>query len=110
MNDIFLDLSNSAASSFPHLTEFITIRRYTLILISLSLYIYIYVCVYIYMYICICTTIGFSTSGKEPTCQCRSRKRLGVDPWIGKIPLEEGTLVFLPGESYGQRSLAEYSS
>ena len=24
-------------------------------------------------------------SGKEPTCQCR---RLGFDPWVGKIPGE----------------------
>ena len=26
------------------------------------------------------------TSGKEPTCQCRRRKRLRFDLWIGKIP------------------------
>ena len=25
-------------------------------------------------------------SGKEPTCQCRRRKRWGFDPWVGKIP------------------------
>ena len=25
-------------------------------------------------------------SGKEPTCQCRRRKRHGFDPWVGKIP------------------------
>ena len=38
---------------------------------------------------------------------------LGFDPWIGKIPWRRAwqpTLVFLPGESYGQRSLAEYGS
>ena len=29
-------------------------------------------------------------SGKEPTCQCKRHKRRGFDPWIGKIPLEEG--------------------
>ena len=28
--------------------------------------------------------------------QCR---RLGFDPWVGKIPLEKGMAVFLPGES-----------
>ena len=27
------------------------------------------------------------TSGKEPTYHCR---RLGLDPWVGKIPMEEG--------------------
>ena len=29
-------------------------------------------------------------SGKEPACQCRRHKRHGFDPWVGKIPLEEG--------------------
>ena len=24
--------------------------------------------------------------GKEPVCQCRRLKRLGFDPWVGKIP------------------------
>ena len=41
-------------------------------------------------------------SGEEPTCPCRRHKRRGFDPW------KEGmatTLVFLPGESHGQRSL-----
>ena len=28
-------------------------------------------------------------SGKESTCQCRTCRRQGLDPWIGKI-LEEG--------------------
>ena len=28
-----------------------------------------------------------STSGKEPACQCRRRKRCGYDPSVGKIPL-----------------------
>ena len=27
---------------------------------------------------------------KEPACQCRRRKRQGFNPWIGRIPLEEG--------------------
>ena len=36
--------------------------------------------------------MGFTrgTSGKELTCQCRRLKRFGFDPWVGKIPLEEG--------------------
>ena len=35
--------------------------------------------------------LGFpgGASGKEPTYQCRRPKRLGLDPWIRKIPLEE---------------------
>ena len=30
------------------------------------------------------------SSGKEPACQCRRRKRHRFDPWVGTIPLEEG--------------------
>ena len=51
------------------------------------------------------------TRGKEPACQCRRHKRHGFDPWIGKIPWRrvwQPTLVFLPGESHGQRSLVGY--
>jgi len=36
-------------------------------------------------------------------------KRLGFDPWVGKIPWRRAWQpipVFLPGESHGQRSLA----
>ena len=39
--------------------------------------------------------------------------RRGFDPWVGKIPWRRAwqpTPVLLPGESYGQRSLAGYSS
>ena len=38
--------------------------------------------------------MGFpgGTSGKEPTCQCRRCKRLGFDPWVGKIPHAMGQL------------------
>ena len=38
--------------------------------------------------------------------------RYGLDPWVGKIPLEEGRAThssFLPGKSHGQRSLVGYS-
>ena len=49
------------------------------------------------------------TSGEEPACQCRRR---GSDPWVSKIPWRRAwqpTPVVLPGESHGQRSLADYS-
>ena len=39
-------------------------------------------------------------------------KRCGFDPWVGKIPLEEGmepTPVFLPEVSHGHRGLMGYS-
>jgi len=43
-----------------------------------------------------------STTGKEPTCQCRRCKRFGFNPWVRKIPWSrkwQPTPVFLPGES-----------
>ena len=46
---------------------------------------------------------------KETTCQSR---RCRFDPWVGKIPWRrkwQRSLVFLPGESHGQRSLEGYS-
>ena len=32
-------------------------------------------------------------SGKESACQCRRFRRLGFDPWIRKIPLEQGMAI-----------------
>ena len=52
------------------------------------------------------------TSGKELTCKCRRHKRLRFSPWVRKIPWRRAwqpTLVLLPGESHGQRSLVGYS-
>ena len=49
---------------------------------------------------------------KESACQCRRLKRRGFNPWVDKIPWRrkwQPTLVFLPGESHGQKSLAGYS-
>ena len=42
-------------------------------------------------------------SGKEFSWECRRCKRLGFNPWVGKIPWRwkwEPTLVFLPGKSH----------
>ena len=50
-------------------------------------------------------------SDKEPAGQSRRCKRLGFDPWVGKIPWRrkwQPIPVFLPGKSRGQRSLAGY--
>ena len=57
--------------------------------------------------------MGFpgGASGKEPACQCRRHKTQGFDPWVGKNPWKrkwQSTPVFLPGESYGLRSLVAY--
>ena len=49
---------------------------------------------------------------KEHACQCRRHKRSGIDPWIKKIPWRrkwKPTLIFMPGEFHGQRSLVGYS-
>ena len=48
----------------------------------------------------------------SPTSQYRRPKRHKFDPWVRKIPWKRAwqpTLVFWPGESHGQRSLAGYS-
>ena len=47
-------------------------------------------------------------SGEESGCRCRRHR---FHPWVGKIPGEGNgnpTLVFLPGKSHEQRSLAGY--
>ena len=59
-------------------------------------------------------TEGFQggAGGKEPSCQCRRCKRLRFNSWVGKIPWRKArqpTPGFLPGESHGQRGLADYS-
>ena len=48
-------------------------------------------------------------SGKESVCQCKRRRSLGFNPWVGRSPWRrkwQFTPVFLPGEYCGQRSLA----
>ena len=69
------------------------------------------------IYVCtpLLGTEGFlgGTSGKEPACQCKRRKRCSFDPWVRKIPwrkAQQSTPVFLPWESHGQRSLVGYES
>ena len=50
-------------------------------------------------------------NGKESICQYRRHRRLGLDPWVRKIPWsrkQEITPVFLPGEFHGQRNLVGY--
>ena len=59
-------------------------------------------------------TLGFpgGPNGKEPACQCRTHKRHGFHPQVGKIPWRrawQSTPVFLPGESHGQGNLTGYS-
>ena len=52
------------------------------------------------------------TSGKEATVIAGDCKRSEFSPWVRKIPWRRAwqlTLVFLPGESHGQRNLEDYS-
>ena len=49
---------------------------------------------------------------KEPGCQCKRCKTHKFDPWVRNIPWSrkrQPILVFLPGESHGQRGLASLS-
>ena len=51
-------------------------------------------------------------SGQELSCQCRRCEGQGFDPWVGKVPWRRTwhpTLLFLPGESHGERNLVGYS-
>ena len=55
----------------------------------------------------------FYAEGRFPQSHCRRCTRRGFDLWVGKIPWRrkwQPTLVFLPGESHGQRSPAGYSA
>ena len=84
------------------------ISRIIAIMFGISFLIIFSVCYYwlLYLTLTIIST-GFpgGTGGKEPTCQCRRRKRCRFDPWVGKIPWRrdwQPTPVFLPGEYNGR--------
>ena len=52
------------------------------------------------------------SSSKESACQCRRRKRRGLDPRVRKVPWSrkwQPTPAFLPGEFHGKSILAVYS-
>ena len=73
---------------------------------------YMYKCISIYLSIYLWGFPG-RASGKEPACQCKWCKRCSFHPQVVKIPWKrawQSTPVFLPRESYGQRSLAGYSN
>ena len=70
--------------------------------------------IYIYIYPLFWNSPGLPwwLSGKESVYQHRKCRRHGFGPWVGKISWRRKwhpTPVFLPGESHGQRSLADYS-
>ena len=52
-------------------------------------------------------------SVKESSCQWSRHRRLGLDPWVGKILWSrkwQPTPIFLLGKFHGQRCLVGYSS
>ena len=54
---------------------------------------------------------GDSVGNNSPAKQ-ETRRKCRFDPWVRKIPWKrkwQPILVFLPGESYGHRSLVGYS-
>ena len=58
------------------------------------------------------TCFPAGASGEEPACHCRRYKRLGFNPWVGKILWRrkwQPTPVFLTEKSHGQMSLVGYS-
>ena len=76
--------------------------------VSLGVYILIFL---IDIWVIYSSGLPSGASGIESTCRFRRRKRLGCDPWVGKIPWRKAwqpTPVFLPGESHGQRNLVGY--
>ena len=50
---------------------------------------------------------------KNPPADAKDVRDRGFDLWVGKMPWRrewQPTTVFVPGESYGQKSLVGYSS
>ena len=67
----------------------------------------VYVCVYVYACVCVCVRLpGSSMVKKLPAVQDLQETQVcslvGTIPWRRKW---QPTLVFLPGESQGQRSM-----
>ena len=82
----------------------ITVRYEICVCVCTSTHTYTYV--YAYM--------GFpgGASDKEPNSNAGDIMRHGFNPWVRKIPwrrARQPTVVFLPAESHGQRSLKGYS-
>ena len=65
-----------------------------------------------FMHKCICLGLPRWLSRLRICLQCRTHRRHGFYPWVRKTPWKRAwqpVPVFLPGESHGQRSLADYS-
>ena len=75
------------------------------------IYVCVYVCIHIHVYVCVTEGFPGGTIGKESPGNAGDIRHVS-DPWVGKVlwrRARQPTPVFLPGESHGQRSLADYS-
>ena len=101
-------------SSFPFFGLFIRHPStwYNIFLKNIYFYVYYYILPWSFLfYIIFYWSMGFphSSVSKESSCNAGD---LGFDSWVKKIPWRrkcQPTPVFLPGESYGQRSPAGHS-
>ena len=69
--------------------------------------IHMYICIHILIHITITRGFPCGASSKEATCWCRSHKRWGFNPWVGKIPWSmkwQPAPIFLHGKFHGERS------
>ena len=107
----WLEYSKCMIKGFQSLSNFMLI----IIIASLGS---VCVCVCVCVRVCIIYIIHtHSTRASQVTLvvknpPARRRKRHRFNPWVGRIPCRRAwkpTLVFLPGESHGQRNLAGYS-
>ena len=72
----------------------------------------IFQCFIILLLFCVLVRLPIWRCIKESACQWRRRRRLGFDPWVGRVPwsrIWQPITVFLPRKFHGQRSLASYS-
>ena len=84
-----------------------------------TIYIYIYILTIHIYFICVCGCVcvcvciySWTSLVSQRVKNLPAVQRPGFDPWVGKTPWRRKwlpTLVFLPRESHGQRSLAVYS-
>ena len=106
---ISLFLASWASLSEVNMILYMTLLNFpmfTIYIYTYHTYLFtIYVCIYIYIY-------SWTSLVAQMVKNLPAVQRPGFDPWVGKTPWRRKwlpTLVFLPRESHGQRSLAVYS-
>ena len=82
------------------------------ITVRCEIYVYVHTSTHTYTYVYAYMGFPGGTSDKDPTSNSGDIMIHGFNPWVRKIPwrrAQQPTIVFLPAESYGQRSLKGYS-